>query len=68
MLPRATAGDDSPVIVEESDTDIERICTSADVAKVAEDGAALGDHRWVRPINHGESSGSKREGVVDCRL
>lgn len=52
MLPRTFTGDNSPIIVEKSDTDIEGVCTGTDVAKVREDNGAFSDDGWVRPIDH----------------
>ena len=67
MLPGTLASEDSPVIVEKSDTDIQDIRAGTNVTEIAEDGGALGDGFGIRPVDHGDSSFGSGE-YEGCRV
>lgn len=52
MPPGTLAGEDCPIIVDESDKDIKSVCTSTDVTQVAEDLTALCDNDGILPVDH----------------
>jgi hypothetical protein len=50
--PGTLAGDDCPIIVDESDKDIKSVCTSTDVTQIAENCSALLDNDGILPVDH----------------